>query len=123
VSAGEPFPACSEWPAAAEVNATLQRALFEQVALRMKAVVGQWATEHTEELAVLPPPLVHDLLVEVSVGYLVGAGLVRETPTDEPVRRPGEWRDRVPEQLRPDTGRVLLGYRRLLSELGDANRT
>lgn len=111
---GGPLPA---GPSAVEVDAALQRALFAAVVLRVKAVAGQWAAEQEVALTQLPPAVAVDLLVEVAVGYLVGSGLVTVAPGDAPARRPGEWRDRVPELLRPDAGRVLGGYERLWAEL------
>jgi hypothetical protein len=112
------------FPAGACVDATLQRALYEGTALRVRAVVGQFTAEHEAALRQLPCSVVHDLVADLVVAYLIGVGAVRYgLPPDEPVRVPGEWRDRVPEQLLPDVARVLGGYQRLLSELGDAAGT
>ncbi len=81
-------------------------------------VVASFATEHGEELRMLPAAVQQGLIVRATVAYLYGYGLM--TPavkTGEDAWHPLSWRDAVPEHLRPDVGQAVRGYERLLDAL------
>lgn len=95
-----------------------QRRLFEQVMMPVRTVVELFGTAEDAVLRQLPAAVVHDLVAQVVVGHLVGAGVVA-APLPEWSVGSGDWRGSVPVGLQPSVGRVFEGYRRLLAELRD----
>lgn len=82
-------------------------------------VVASFCAEYAEQLSLLPAAISQGLIVRATVAYLYGYGVMTPIQEAELGWHPLEWKDAVPEHLRPDVEQAMRGYSRMLAALGE----
>lgn len=103
--------------AARETLAEMDRQTQAGLAQWARRVVGSFCSEHREELAALPAAIAQGLVVEVTVAYLFGYGLMTPAPAGEADWHPIDWREAIPVHLHPDVAGAVASHERMLAAL------
>ncbi len=103
--------------AAREVLGSGDREVLAGLCQWSRLVVDSFRSEHAAALAALPPAVAAGLIVEATVAYLFGYGLMVPAPAGGPGWHPREWRDAVPEHLHPDVDGAVAAHQRVLDRL------
>lgn len=83
-----------------------------------KLVVDTFIADNQPDLDGLPSTVRESLIVEATIAYLIGGGLVVPAPPGEPGLHPILWRDAIPEHLHPDVASAVARHARMVALLG-----
>ncbi len=113
--------AAGEDPGVVDAAREALGAADKQVVVRIGAwaflIVDSFRSTYAAELKELPAAVATRLLMEATIAYLYGFGVMVPAPSSGPGWHPLEWADAVPEHLRPDVAGAVAAHRRVLARL------
>lgn len=98
-----------------EVLAVEDRQIVAGLGQWARRIVDSFCSEYRRELGELPSAIAQGLIVEATVAYLYGYGLVRPTEPGEAGLHPLEWRVAIPRHLHPDMAGAVAAYDRMVA--------